>query len=99
MKEEQVVASLGALAHANRLRIFRLLVKRGPSGMPAGAIAGRVPGGRGAVRGRSACRCRLGALCLPLAGCRNVEERCPGSAGPRGVRPEPSLLYSNILEI
>jgi len=42
MNEEQVVASLGALAHANRLRIFRLLVKRGPSGMPAGAIAGRV---------------------------------------------------------
>jgi DNA-binding transcriptional ArsR family regulator len=42
MNEEIAVASLGALAHANRLRIFRLLVKRGPSGMPAGEIADRV---------------------------------------------------------
>jgi DNA-binding transcriptional ArsR family regulator len=42
MNEERVVASLGALAHANRLRIFRLLVKRGPSGLPAGEIADRV---------------------------------------------------------
>jgi DNA-binding transcriptional ArsR family regulator len=30
------------LAHEHRLRIFRLLVKRGPSGMPAGEIAQRV---------------------------------------------------------
>ena len=42
MNEERAVASLGALAHANRLRIFRLLVKRGPSGLPAGEIADRV---------------------------------------------------------
>jgi len=42
MNEERAVASLSALAHGNRLRIFRLLVKRGPSGMPAGAIADRV---------------------------------------------------------
>ena len=42
MKEPDVVASLAALAHGHRLRIFRLLVKQGPSGMPAGEIAGRV---------------------------------------------------------
>src|SRR5436190_4302084 len=42
MNEERVVASLSALAHGNRLRIFRLLVKRGPSGLPAGVIADRV---------------------------------------------------------
>ena len=42
MNEERVVAALGALAHGSRLRIFRLLVKRGPSGLPAGEIADRV---------------------------------------------------------
>jgi ArsR family transcriptional regulator len=42
MKERDAVASLAALAHGHRLRIFRLLVKQGPSGMPAGAIADRV---------------------------------------------------------
>jgi len=42
MNESRVVAALAALAHAHRLRIFRLLVRQGPSGMPAGEIAGRV---------------------------------------------------------
>ena len=42
MNESKVVAALAALAHRHRLRIFRLLVKRGPSGMPAGEIAERV---------------------------------------------------------
>ena len=42
MKERNAVALLAALAHEHRLRIFRLLVKRGPSGMPAGEIAERV---------------------------------------------------------
>jgi DNA-binding transcriptional ArsR family regulator len=42
MKEEDAVAALAALAHEHRLRIFRLLVKQGPSGLPAGEIAGRV---------------------------------------------------------
>jgi len=37
-----IVASLAALAHQHRLGIFRLLVKQGPSGMPAGEIAERV---------------------------------------------------------
>src|SRR5262245_38218225 len=37
-----MVRCLGALAQEHRLRIFRLLVKRGPSGMPAGEIAEKV---------------------------------------------------------
>jgi len=66
MNEEQVVASLGALAHANRLRIFRLLVKRGPSGMPAGAIAGRV--GMSATNTSFTSRSSIGrGCCVPHA--------------------------------
>jgi ArsR family transcriptional regulator len=42
MKNTQAVACLAALAHQHRLAIFRLLVKDGPSGMPAGDIADRV---------------------------------------------------------
>jgi ArsR family transcriptional regulator, arsenate/arsenite/antimonite-responsive transcriptional repressor len=42
MNETRIVTSLAALAHHHRLRIFRLLVKEGPSGMPAGDIADRV---------------------------------------------------------
>jgi ArsR family transcriptional regulator, arsenate/arsenite/antimonite-responsive transcriptional repressor len=42
MDETDIVRSLAALAHEHRLRIFRLLVKRGPSGMPAGEIAEKV---------------------------------------------------------
>jgi DNA-binding transcriptional ArsR family regulator len=39
MSEPKIIAALAALAHQHRLRIFRLLVKQGPSGMPAGEIA------------------------------------------------------------
>lgn len=42
MNETKIVTCLAALAHQHRLRIFRLLVKEGPSGMPAGDIADRV---------------------------------------------------------
>ena len=42
MKDTQAVTSLAALAHQHRLAIFRLLVKQGPSGMPAGEIADKV---------------------------------------------------------
>jgi ArsR family transcriptional regulator len=41
-EEKKAVLALGALAHESRLRIFRLLVKTGPSGMPAGDIADKV---------------------------------------------------------
>jgi DNA-binding transcriptional ArsR family regulator len=39
MEMKAVVAALGALAQESRLGIFRLLVERGPEGMPAGTIA------------------------------------------------------------
>lgn len=38
METEHAVAALGALAHEHRLEIYRLLVERGPDGLPAGAI-------------------------------------------------------------
>lgn len=42
MDETQIVSALAALAHQHRLRIFRLLVRAGPSGLPAGEIAEHV---------------------------------------------------------
>lgn len=39
METRQAVATLSALAHATRLKVFRLLVKQGPEGLPAGRIA------------------------------------------------------------
>jgi DNA-binding transcriptional ArsR family regulator len=42
MKAEGAVAQLGAIAHDHRLAIFRMLVERGPDGLPAGQIADRL---------------------------------------------------------
>jgi ArsR family transcriptional regulator len=42
MKTPGVIDALGALAHEHRLAIYRLLVQRGPEGLPAGAIGQRV---------------------------------------------------------
>jgi ArsR family transcriptional regulator, arsenate/arsenite/antimonite-responsive transcriptional repressor len=42
MKTPVVIGALGALAHEHRLAIYRLLVERGPEGLPAGAIGERV---------------------------------------------------------
>lgn len=42
MQEAHAVTALSALAHQHRLRIFRLLVIAGPSGVPAGTIAEKV---------------------------------------------------------
>src|SRR5258708_38930734 len=42
MKTSRVIQALGALAHEHRLAIFRLLIERGPEGLPAGRIADRV---------------------------------------------------------
>jgi DNA-binding transcriptional ArsR family regulator len=36
---QKIVASLGALAHEHRLAVYRLLVARGPEGLPAGSLA------------------------------------------------------------
>ncbi len=42
MKAPQAVAALGALAQDTRLALFRLLVQRGPDGLPAGVVAERL---------------------------------------------------------
>lgn len=42
MESNAAVASLSALGHEGRLAIFRLLVKAGPAGVPAGEIARRL---------------------------------------------------------
>lgn len=42
MKTTRVIDALGALAHEYRLGIYRLLVERGPEGLPAGAIGQRI---------------------------------------------------------
>jgi DNA-binding transcriptional ArsR family regulator len=42
MNAAKAVGAFAAIAHESRLAIFRLLVKRGPQGLPAGAIAARL---------------------------------------------------------
>ncbi len=39
MKKPEALAALAALAHDNRLDVYRLLVEAGPDGMPAGHVA------------------------------------------------------------
>lgn len=39
METVNAVTALGALAHEHRLGLYRLLVQRGPDGLPAGALA------------------------------------------------------------
>ena len=42
MKKSTVIAALSALAQETRLDIFRLLVVKGPEGLPAGEIGDRL---------------------------------------------------------
>jgi ArsR family transcriptional regulator, arsenate/arsenite/antimonite-responsive transcriptional repressor len=42
MDGKRAVAALGALAQPSRLEVFRLLVRRGSAGLPAGEISERV---------------------------------------------------------
>ena len=42
MKKAIVIGALGALAQETRLDIFRLLVQKGPEGLPAGEIGTRL---------------------------------------------------------
>lgn len=42
MEMTQAIDALSALAQRSRLEVFRLLVRRGPDGMPAGEIADAV---------------------------------------------------------
>ena len=39
MEKQIIIAALAALAQETRLEVFRLLVRAGPGGLPAGAIA------------------------------------------------------------
>ena len=39
MNEDQVISTLGALAHTQRLRVFRALVVAGPEGLPPSVLA------------------------------------------------------------
>lgn len=39
MESTDAIDSLAALAHDTRLKVFRLLVRAGPTGLPAGAVA------------------------------------------------------------
>jgi len=42
MKKSNVIGALGALSQETRLDIFRLLVQKGPEGLPAGEIGARL---------------------------------------------------------
>jgi len=42
MKDQTAIDMLGALAQEHRIRIFRLLVRAGPSGVPSSDIASHV---------------------------------------------------------
>ena len=42
MKKSVVIAALSALAQETRLDVFRLLVQKGPEGLPAGEIGARL---------------------------------------------------------
>ena len=42
MKTDKAIEALSALAHESRLRIYRLLIRQGPQGLPAGSIAQRM---------------------------------------------------------
>ncbi|WP_028794332.1 helix-turn-helix domain-containing protein [Thalassobaculum litoreum] len=42
MREAQAIEALLGMAHQHRMRVFKLLMKRGPSGLPAGEIGDRV---------------------------------------------------------
>ena len=80
MDSKQAVVTLAALAHPQRLAIFRLLVREGPSGLPAGEIAeavgrradGRVVPSEGA-RPRRAC-------CIPRATAATSATPCTSTA-------------------
>jgi ArsR family transcriptional regulator, arsenate/arsenite/antimonite-responsive transcriptional repressor len=49
MNEGQAVSSLGALAHPQRLRVFRALVVAGPDGLTPSVLAGLLDVARNAL--------------------------------------------------
>lgn len=42
MNDASAISALSALAHADRLAAFRMLVRAGPAGLPSGEIANRL---------------------------------------------------------
>jgi len=42
MKKSNVISALSSLAHETRLEVFRLLVQKGPQGLPAGQLGDRL---------------------------------------------------------
>jgi ArsR family transcriptional regulator, arsenate/arsenite/antimonite-responsive transcriptional repressor len=42
MEDKRAVESIAALAQEHRLAVFRLLIREGPNGLPAGEIAARI---------------------------------------------------------
>ena len=62
METEQAIAALSALAHEHRLRLFRLLMRRGPAGMAAGEIAEAVGIGASSVSFHAGALERAGLL-------------------------------------
>jgi ArsR family transcriptional regulator, arsenate/arsenite/antimonite-responsive transcriptional repressor len=42
MKTSEAATAMGALSHETRLELYRLLVRRGPQGWPAGVLAQKV---------------------------------------------------------
>src|SRR5690242_21906207 len=42
METDKIIAALGALAHETRLQVYRMLVRKGAEGVPAGVIAERL---------------------------------------------------------
>lgn len=49
MEENQAISALGALAHAQRLRVFRALVVAGPSGLTPSVLAEQLDVARNAL--------------------------------------------------
>jgi ArsR family transcriptional regulator len=42
MDINSAVKAVSALGHAHRMKVFRILIREGPSGLPAGAIGSRL---------------------------------------------------------
>lgn len=49
MKEDQIISALNALAHAQRLRVFRALVVAGPEGLTPSVLADQLSVARNAL--------------------------------------------------
>ncbi len=58
----EATSALAALAHPGRLTVFRLLVKAGPEGLPAGEIARRCAAPANTMSGHLAVLARAGLI-------------------------------------